>query len=58
MVLKLTVCCDSHLELPNISFHENKLDGLDLNSNCLDYSVGKNGRRGNSMVSGRLLIVS
>ena len=33
---------DSDFERSNISLQENKLDGVDLNSNGLDYCVRKN----------------
>ena len=35
--------CDCDFECSNISFNENKLDGVDLKSNGLDYCIGKQG---------------
>ena len=35
----LTSGCDSYFERSNIGFRRNKLDGLDLNSNCCDFGV-------------------
>ena len=37
----LTSHSDSGFKRSNISFKENKLDGVDLNSNSLDYCVRK-----------------
>ena len=43
ILVMLTSHCDYHFECSNISFSENKLAGLGLNSNGLDYCVQKNG---------------
>ena len=39
ILVTLTSRCDPHFKGSNISFNENKLDGVDLSSNGLDYSV-------------------
>ena len=41
-LVTLTSHSDSHFEHSNTSFSENKLDGVDLNSNCRDCGVRKN----------------
>ena len=38
----VTSCSDSDFERSNVSLKENKPDGVDLNSNDLDYCVRKN----------------
>ena len=40
----LTPHRDSDFESSNISVHDNKLDGIDLSSNSLDYCIRKSGR--------------
>ena len=42
ILVTLTSCCDPNFERSNISFIENELDGVDLNSNALEYCVRKN----------------
>ena len=42
ILVTLTSHSDSHFEHSNTSFSENKLDGVDLNSNCRDCGVRKN----------------
>ena len=42
-LVMLMSCCDFDLECLNISFHENELDGIALNSNGLHYCIRKNG---------------
>ena len=39
ILVTLPSCYDSDFESSNISFNENKLDGVDLNPNSLDYCV-------------------
>ena len=43
ILVMLTSLCDSDFECSNISVNENKLDGVDLSSDGLDYWVRKNG---------------
>ena len=43
ILVTLTSSGDSYFERLNISFCENELDGVDLNSNGLHYRVQKNG---------------
>ena len=43
ILVTLTSCFDSDFECLNISFNENKLEGVDLNYNGLDYCVRRNG---------------
>ena len=52
ILVVLTSHCDSDFECSNISFNDNKSDGVDLSSNGLDHCVRKNGR--NLIVFGRL----
>ena len=42
ILVKLTSRSDSDVERSNISLEENKLDGVDLNFDGLDYCVRKN----------------
>ena len=42
ILVTLTSSSDSDFECPNVSLEENKLDGVDLSSNGLDYCVQKN----------------
>ena len=43
ILVTLTSHCDSDFERSSIGFNENRLDGVDQNSNVLDYCVRKNG---------------
>ena len=43
ILVTLTSHCNSDFECSNISFNENNLDGVDLNSDGLDHCVRKNG---------------
>ena len=43
ILVTLTSRCDSDFECSNISFSENILNGVDLNSNGLGYCVRKKG---------------
>ena len=45
IMVTLTTRSDSYFERSNISFFENNLDGVELNSNCLDDRVRKNGQK-------------
>ena len=42
ILVTLTSRCDSHFERLNTCYSENKLDGVDLNSNRRDCGVRKN----------------
>ena len=42
ILVALTSSSDSNFERSNISLNENKRDGIDLNSDGLDYCVRKN----------------
>ena len=42
ILVTLTSRCDSHFELLSISFNDSKLDGVDINSDRLDFAVRKN----------------
>ena len=42
ILVTLTSCSDSNFERSNISFKENKPDGVDLSSNGLNYCARKN----------------
>ena len=45
ILVTLTSRSGSYFERSNISFYENKLDGVELNSNGLDDRIRKNGQR-------------